>query len=46
MKYEVITQRVEINGITREIGSILDESEFKEGEAESLLTTQHIETLE
>lgn len=46
MKYEVINQRVEINGKTRDIGSVLDASEFQEGEAESLLGTGHIKQAE
>ena len=29
MKYQVITQRVEINGKTREIGEVLEASDFK-----------------
>ncbi len=29
MKYEVINQAVEINGVTRKVGDIVDESEFK-----------------
>lgn len=55
MQYRVKNQRVEINKITREIGDLIDESEFwpaptpvegepyVAGEIESLLSTGHIE---
>lgn len=48
MKYEVVNQRVEIGGLVRDIGSVLDESEFEPAteesisEVESLLATGHI----
>lgn len=29
MKYRVINQKVEINGVTREIGAVLEEGEFR-----------------
>lgn len=33
MKYQVVNQAVEINGVTRRVGEIVDETEFKPAEA-------------
>ena len=53
-QYKVVNQRVEVNGVTKEIGAILEESDFKlvvavpeEGvkaysELTSLLATGHV----
>lgn len=48
-KYKVVNQRVEINGKTREIDTVLDEKDFRPsedsksvGELESLLKTGHV----
>ena len=47
-QYQIINQKVEIGGKTREIGAIIDETEFRPAEGESpseiasLLETQHI----
>lgn len=44
MRYKVINNaRVEINGVTRNLGDVLEESDFKEKEVESLLNSNHIE---
>lgn len=43
MQYKVTNNaRVEINGVIRNLGDVLEESDFQEGEAESLLGTGHV----